>query len=328
MQEIQKENIVTILTPTYNRRGRLPRLYESLLQQTQKNFEWLIVDDGSTDDTEEEISSWVRENKLCIRYIWKENGGKHTALNRGIREVRTPLTFIVDSDDWLSKDAVETVQDYYEHYCGREGADWNRENEASNRLCGFSFLRVGSDGKVNGGKFPVDDHIGTYCDERINAGLLGDKAEVYLTGILQQYPFPVFSGEKFLPEDAIWIRMSGPYQMVHANRRIYICDYLDGGLTKTGRYMKVYSPFGMMYRSAMYLSDHGVCFRARVKMMLLYHIYSGFARERLEKGSIEEAEYLDFLQRCAVRKNWLYWLLLLPGRMIYYRWRKTYRTQS
>lgn len=328
MQEMRNENIVTILTPTYNRGALLPRLYESLLQQTQKHFEWLIVDDGSTDDTGEKVSSWIREDKLCIRYIRKGNGGKHTALNRGIREIRTPLTFIVDSDDWLSNDAVETVGAYYKRYCGKEEADWNRENETSNRLCGFSFLRVGGDGKVNEGEFPTDDHISTYRDERINAGLLGDKAEVYLTGILQQYPFPVFSGEKFLPEDAIWIRMSGPYSMVHANRRIYICDYLEGGLTKTGRYMKIYSPFGMMYRSAMYLADRGVCLRARVKMMLLYHIYSGFARERLARGSIDETKYLDSLKKCTVQKNWLYWLLLLPGRMIYCRWRRVYRTHS
>lgn len=325
---MQDEKIVTILTPTYNRGGLLSRLYGSLLQQTQKNFEWLIVDDGSTDDTEKTISLWMMERTLSIRYIRKENGGKHTALNRGIREIETPLTFIVDSDDWLSKDAVETIQGYYERYCSQRGTNDRADKERKERLCGFSFLRVGSDGKVNEGEFPIDDHVAAYRDERINAGLLGDKAEVYLTGVLRQYPFPVFPGEKFLPEDAIWIRMSGPYQMVHANRRIYICDYLEGGLTKTGRYMKIYSPFGMMYRSAMYLADQHVCFRVRVKMMLLYHVYSGFAKERLEQGHLDEKEYLGSLEKCAVRKNWLYWLMVLPGRMIYCRWRKTYWKRS
>ena len=109
---MQDEKIVTILTPTYNRGELLPRLYGSLLQQTQKNFEWLIVDDGSTDGTEKAISSWMMERSLSIRYIRKENGGKHTALNRGIREIETPLTFIVDSDDWLSKDAVLQPKGY------------------------------------------------------------------------------------------------------------------------------------------------------------------------------------------------------------------------
>ena len=138
-------------------------------------------------------------------------------------------------------------------------------------------MRCHGDGRVNTAYFPSDELIGSYAQVRINGGIGGDKAEVFYTEILKKYPFPVFAGEKFMPEDAVWMQMSGPYQMVHINKNIYYCDYLEGGLTNTGRRMKVHSPRGMALRSRIYLDDPAICIKVKVKMMLLYQIYGRFA---------------------------------------------------
>jgi len=255
---------VTILTPTYNRAAYLPKLYESLKAQTNRDFLWLVVDDGSEDGTEALFASYGQKD-VEIRYIRQKNGGKHTALNRGISEIQSELTFIVDSDDYLPENAVETILAYHEKYRKTPG------------LCGYSFLRCHSDGRVNTAYFPSDELVGSYAQVRINGGIGGDKAEVFYTEILKKYPFPVFPGEKFMPEDTVWMQMSGPYQMVHINKNIYYCDYLEDGLTNTGRRMKVYSPRGMVLRSRVYLEDPAVKIKVKVKMMLLYQVYGRFA---------------------------------------------------
>lgn len=288
---------VTILTPTYNRAAYLPRLYESLEAQTNRDFLWLVVNDGSEDGTRELIASYDGGNTK-IRYIEQKNAGKHIALNRGIREITSELTFIVDSDDYLPENAVETILAYHEKYRGTPG------------LCGYSFLRCHADGRVNTAYFPTDELIGSYAEVRINGGIGGDKAEVFYTEILRQYPFPVFAGEKFLPEDAVWMQMSGPYQMVHINQNIYYCDYLEGGLTKSGKRMKIHSPRGMVLRSEIYLNDPLISVRVKVKMMLLYQIYGAFGKlpARELKRRTEE-KILWYLCRVPARILYLWWSL-------------------
>ena len=107
---------VTILTPTFNRKDNLIKLYNSLLEQKNNNFEWVIVDDGSTDGTEMKVKEFIKENKIKIIYYMKENGGKHTALNFGISKIDTDLTFIVDSDDWLKDNAIDEILSIHSKY--------------------------------------------------------------------------------------------------------------------------------------------------------------------------------------------------------------------
>lgn len=292
---------VTILTPTYNRADYLPRLYESLLCQTNPDFEWLVVDDGSEDNTSSLIGRYMQEKKIRISYEKQQNAGKHTALNRGIPMIESELTFIVDSDDYLPEDAVDTILSCHEEY------------KNTPNLCGYSFLRCHSDGRVNTAYFPEDGKIDTYLHVRINGNIGGDKAEVFYTEILKKYPFPVFSGEKYMPEDVVWMRMSGPYQMVHINKNVYICDYLENGLTNTGRRMKIYSPRGMVLRSKTYLDNRETCLKVRVKMMVLYIVYgyfAGYERKRLF------AQITDKL---------LYMVCFLPSFVLYKRWNKNDR---
>lgn len=289
---------ITIITPTYNRAGLLPRLYDSLVRQTNRDFEWLVIDDGSSDGTEELITQYCRENKVRINYERQDNGGKHTALNRGIARIQSELTFIVDSDDYLPDDAVEIILCYHQKYRNTEG------------LCGYSFLRCHGDGSVNTAYFPKNEQIATYLETRINGNIGGDKAEVFYTDILRKYPFQVFEGEKYMPEDAVWMQMSGPYKMVHINRNVYICDYLEGGLTRTGRKMKIYSPQGMVLRSRIYLQNKDTCLKVKIKMMMLYIIYGHFAKYNYQKLYKEAGNKL------------LWYILYIPSYLIYRMWER------
>lgn len=289
---------ITIITPAYNRANNLKTLYETLTRQTDSDFEWLVVDDGSTDDTEQTVHSFIRQDKIAIRYLKRENGGKHRALNDGIAVTKSPLTFIVDSDDYLPEDAVATILSYHEKY------------KNTPNLCGYSFLRCHEDGSVNTAYFRKDEEISTYRDVRINGGIGGDKAEVFYTEILKKYPFPEYEGEKFLPEDLVWMQISGPYRMVHINRCIYIGEYLENGLTRTGRAMKIYAPRGMMHRSKVYLDDDGVRLKIKIKMMMLYIIYGRFAGISTK----------DLAENISLKS--LFCFLLIPSDLIFHKWKR------
>lgn len=293
-------NVLTIITPTYNRASMIEKLYDSLKRQSRREFEWLVVDDGSRDDTERIVKAWRKEKQVKLRYLKKENGGKHTALNLGIAESETELTFIVDSDDWLPENAVETILKYHEKFKEMKG------------ICGYSFLRFYPDGAVNEAFFPENEKVDTYVNARINGNIAGDKAEVFFTDVLKKYPFPVFGKEKFLPEDLVWVKMSGPYRMVHINECVYISEYLEGGLTKSGRRMKLHSPRGMMARSWVYLEDSSVNFKTKLKMALLYEIY----RQAAGQTQLTQAE--------KERKHWLLILCKLPGAILYRNWKSKY----
>jgi glycosyltransferase involved in cell wall biosynthesis len=211
--------MITVFTPAYNRVYTLTRLYDSLVNQTNKDFEWLIINDGSTDNTEGLIQSFFDEKKIRIRYIKQENGGKHRAINRGALEAEGELFFIVDSDDYLSKNAIERINYHYTYIKGKEDFAG---------ICGckayFSGERVG--GKA---AFTVLDC--NSLDFRYKYKIKGDVAEVFRTEILKQYPFPDIAGEKFCPESLVWNRIAMKYKLRWFNENIYLCEYLPDGLT-------------------------------------------------------------------------------------------------
>ena len=262
--------LVTVLTPTYNRKKELYKLYQSLINQTSNNFIWLIVDDGSKDNTEEAVKEMLKENKIEIMYKKKENGGKHKAINFGMRYVNTPLTFIVDSDDWLTKDAIENIEKINNKFYIKNDIP----------LCGYSFLRQYPDGKINGKKFPQNEEISDYVSMRINRNDVSDKAEVWFTEILKENPFDEFSGEKFLGEDILWIKLATKYKMVYINKAIYIGNYLSDGLTNNRRKNNIKSPKGCRARAKVFL-DSKANFKTKIKATLQYDIYSLFAKEKI-----------------------------------------------
>lgn len=289
--------MITIFTPTYNRAYIIGKLYQSLCNQTSKDFEWLIVDDGSTDNTESIINSYNEENKIFIRYYKQENGGKHTAINKALDLAEGELFFIVDSDDWLTEDAVETI------IC-----DW--EKVRSNDLCGISYLRGHTDGKVMGPLFPKDKFIDNFIDVRVNGGILGDKAEAWDTQKLRQYRFPTFPREKFIAEGYLWYQLGLKYDMLFVNKVIYICEYLDGGLTKSGKKMRIQNPLGGIATSLMQMNPRSK-FTYRLKKSLLYVAYSFFANKGIK--DMISCKYKNIIIPC------------IPfGWMLYKYWNRKY----
>lgn len=256
--------MITVLTPTFNR-GGLQSLWASLQKQTVKDFEWLVVDDGSTDGTKNLITQLQEKSDFPIRYIYKNNGGKHTALNVGIQTICSELIFIVDSDDCVTDDAVESILKIHKKY------------RSQNNICGYAFLRAFPDGKVNGKKFDVDEKIGSYIDVRVNGDDTGaDKAEVFKTHCLKEFPFPEYPNEKFLGEDLVWVRMARKYEMVHINKAIYVGNYLEDGLTNNRRKHNIASPIGCMHRAEEFM-EPDLKTRYRIKGGLQYIVYGRFA---------------------------------------------------
>lgn len=287
---------ITVLTPTYNRGGSIQKLYTSLDNQSIKDFEWLIVDDGSLDDTAQVVRKVQKSADFRIRYIYKENGGKHTALNEGIKNIESDLTFIVDSDDWLKPNAIETVLRYY-------GKFWDR-----NGLCGYSFLRVFPDGKINGKEFEPNEWVASYIEARINSDdTMADKAEVFYTHCLKEFPFPEYSGEKFLGEDIVWIRMARKYNMIHINEAIYVGDYQSDGLTKNKRANNIKSPVGCMHRAEEFMKKD-INHKYRIKGGLQYIIY----------GLCADYTITELLRNS--KNKLLTFVCIVPGKVLKARW--------
>ena len=184
--------LVTVITPTYNRKSELKNLYYSLCKQTNYDFRWLIVDDGSRDETDQYIEKIKREPKFKIEYIKKANGGKHTALNTGVKQIKTELTMIVDSDDCLLPNAIEIISEIYSKY---------KDNM---KIGSFTFLKIKSDGKAVV-SLEENELVANYIKYRIKENRPGDMAEVFRTNVLKENQFPEFPNERFLSEDVCWI---------------------------------------------------------------------------------------------------------------------------
>lgn len=290
--------IITVLTPTFNRGGKLQSLWDSLQKQTVKDFEWLVVDDGSTDGTKNLITQLQEKSDFPIRYIYKNNGGKHTALNVGIQTICSELTFIVDSDDCVTDDAVESILKIHQKY------------RSQNNICGYAFLRAFPDGKVNGKKFDVDEEIGSYIDVRVNGDDTGaDKAEVFKTHCLKEFPFPEYPNEKFLGEDLVWVRMARKYEMVHINKAIYVGNYLEDGLTNNRRKHNIASPVGCMHRAEEFM-ESDLKTRYRIKGGLQYIVYGRFAGVKV----------VDLIRKS--RHKILATVCIPGGLLLYARWNK------
>ncbi len=211
--------MITVFTPTYNRAHLLTPLYDSLCRQTCKDFEWLVVDDGSTDDTLMLMQKLRDEHdgSFPIRYIHKENGGKHTAINRGVVAAKGELFLILDSDDELPPTAISTILREYEPVKGVAGIGG---------VCGYMAHR---NGEVIG--IPQIEGIINTIDLRHRLNVTGDMCEVFRTSVMREFPFPEFPGEKFCPEVLVWNRIAQRYKLKVFDEVIYLRDYLEGGLT-------------------------------------------------------------------------------------------------
>ena len=187
MKRQDKEILLTVFTPAFNRAHTLPRTYESLKRQDCKDFVWLIIDDGSSDDTKELVRSWVdSEEDFEIRYIYKENGGMHTAHNTAYRHIDTLLNVCIDSDDEMADGAVKKILEKWESIKGMNYA---------------GIIALDADmntGNVIGKGFP-EGMKETTLSGYYEAGGSGDKKLIYRTDVIKKYPeYPEYEGEKYL----------------------------------------------------------------------------------------------------------------------------------
>lgn len=296
---------IAILTPTYNRAKLLGRCYESLKKQTSKNFVWYVVDDGSKDETEKVVKDFIeqnnKENNFKINYIKKENGGKHTALNRGLEKIKEPFVVILDSDDFFSKDAVQTIEN---------DIPLINENE---EFCGLGYLRVDLDGKVIGREYIKDGVEDTFINQRYNKHTYGDKCEVFKTEILKNFPFPEIEGERFLSESTVWCDMSGKYKMKFFNKGIYICDYQVDGLSDGVHKRLFNNPKGAVvcYRE---LSTKKIKLKLRVKYTIAYIVYALAAGMSLKQ-----------MKENHKQNKFLITVLYLPAKIYFKKLQRKYR---
>lgn len=231
--------MITVFTPAYNRADLLHVAYDSLCRQTVIHggvspFEWLIVDDGSTDNTEDVVKVFCQEGKIPVRYFRKPNGGKHTAINYGAQRAFGELFMILDSDDSLPSDAIDIVLSQYENVRDRKD------------LAGVCGLMAHHDGQRIGSGFPSDGMYLNSIEMRYRYNVTGDLMEVWRTDVLKEFPFPEYDGERFCPEALVWNRIAGKYRLHCFNKIVYYRDYLDDGLTANIMRVRHNSPLASM----------------------------------------------------------------------------------
>ncbi len=272
--------MITVFTPTYNRAYILPKLYESLCHQTCKDFEWLIVDDGSTDETEEVVNNMIFKTKLNIRYLKKENGGLNSAYNFAVENTENEIFFRVDSDDSIKENAIQLIYDKWILV---------KNNE---KLSGLVFLSVFNDGKVVGRHPFTKDVVSNFFDYRYKYRAVGDRAEVVKTSVLKNYPFPLLKNEKFIPEGLMWNRIAKEYDAIYINEPIYIRDYLEDSITsKVVQTLKKNCKGATLYYSELLKCKQPFLFF--VKHSLLYWRYAFYKRISL-KEKIKESGFSAF----------------------------------
>lgn len=266
--------IFTIFTPTYNRVCLLPKLYESLKSQTFKDFEWLIVDDGSTDGTRDLVDGWTNEGLLNIRYYYQENGGKHRAINKGVPMANGEWFFIVDSDDSLPDNSLEIAN------------KWLKTVEDDDSFAGVSGMR-----KINGNVPKVEFEVLDLSPLRINEYIRADKAEIFKTAILKEYPFPDIPGEKFCAEGLIWSRIGLRYKLRYFNEIIYFCEYLDEGLTNSSLKNRRKNPTyaSIIYREQM---RNKPALKEKIRAAINYWRFVWFSQEKQKYINVPCFAYL------------------------------------
>ena len=261
---------LTILTPSYNRAAFLPRLYESLKKQTVHDFQWLVIDDGSTDDTFDYLKSIASDyNDFLFEYYNKDNGGKHTALNFSHPYIKGEWTCIVDSDDWLIPEAVEKILNAIKKY----------KSDDDTKV--ITFLKGNAMDAPLVDDFPLEPVVSNHIVFKVNADRSGDCCEVVKTDIFKNRPFPVFQGERFLAEGYLWNYIGFRYNSVYIRDVVYLCEYLPDGLTRSGRRLRINCPRGGMACSSSFfekVASRKVKRSILFKEAMLYVCYGKFAK--------------------------------------------------
>lgn len=279
------ENIITVFTSIYNRGNLLDNLYQSLKRQTDRRFEWLIVDDGSEDNTRETVRDFIKEGGITIRYYYQENQGKHMAVNLGAKEAKGEWFFIVDSDDYLVDTAIEELWKYLaeiaedSRFAGVAGLKGKPDGSAW--LSWYGKDQKGNEKLTDGEKDYLD---ATSIEYRYKYKVKGDRAEVIRTELIRKYPFPKFGDERFLSEAALWFPVAEDgYKFRWFPSVIYIAEYLEDGLSRNSRELHKKNWRGSCYVENQFLTLHGIPFLEKVKSGINYYRYGFYGGKTLSE---------------------------------------------
>ena len=226
---------LTVFTPAYNRAHTIGRTYESLCRQTLQDFEWLIVDDGSMDNTRELVEKWMAERRIPIRYIYQNNQGMHGAHNTAYRNIHTELNTCIDSDDYMPDDAVERIVKFW------------REN-GSEKYAGFIGLDALEDGRIIGKRFPDGLKETTLREYYECLHGAGDKKLVYRTDVICRYPeYPIFEGENYVGLSYKYNLVGEDYPMLVTNDVYVIVEYQNDGSSRNMWFQYWRNPKGFAF---------------------------------------------------------------------------------
>ncbi|WP_223701115.1 glycosyltransferase family A protein [Sutcliffiella deserti] len=215
------DKVITIITPTFNREHTLYNCFDSLKAQTDKRFLWMVVDDGSTDNTEDLVHNWISENIIEIQYFKKNNGGKASALNFALDRIDTDYWVCLDSDDTFSHNSIELALDGLEKI------------KSVTNYCGLLALRNAKSGEVFGGKrIPKEVVETTVLELSDKYKIRSEFVQFYITEITSGYRFPEISGEKFMPPEYLANELNKKYKFKVEQKIFCYCEYLPDGLTR------------------------------------------------------------------------------------------------
>lgn len=212
--------LVTVFTPTYNRKESLKICYSALLKQSSQNFKWQIIDDGSTDETESLVKNWIDEGLLDIEFIRKKNGGKASAINISLEKSSTLLWLCLDSDDYLLPNAIEIIEKNY------------KSIEHNDDICGMFSLRANPDGSpMQNISIPKKLKLSTQNNIRYKLSIPPEYLHVFKTEIIRKYPYPIIEGEKYIPLSYIYDQLDEKYKYLIIHDSIMVCEYQLDGIT-------------------------------------------------------------------------------------------------
>jgi glycosyltransferase involved in cell wall biosynthesis len=248
--------LFTIFTPTFNRSNLLINIFHCLKVQEFKDFEWVIIDDGSTDDTRVIVDELINKSFFTIKYFYQENSGKHIAHNQALKQSLGEFFIILDSDDTLTPNSLLLISNLIDKNIS---------------ISGLVFRRIFHNNKIVGTQFR-SGFISNNIDLRYKFCIKGDFVEIFKTKVLLDYLFPE-SDEKFCPEDLLWNRLSISHQIVFYNEGIYLTEYLKGGLTDRIVKIRMNSPLNsMLYYSE--LLNYNIPIKFKLKGLLNFWRFS------------------------------------------------------
>lgn len=257
---------LTVFTPTFNRAYCLGQVYESLVKQAGQDFLWLIVDDGSSDDTNALVNQWIHENKIEIRYIFQQNGGMHSAHNTAYANIDTELNVCIDSDDFMPPDAISHILETWREKGGDSYAG----------IIGLDAFKTGA---IIGTAFPDGISEATITELYQKHKVTGDKKLVLRTAVVREFPpYPIYKDERLVPLGTLYKMIDQKYRYICVNDIYCIVEYLPDGSSNSilKQYRK--SPQGFMYARLLEMRYSGNTFYTFTRAM---HLVSSslFARK-------------------------------------------------